>query len=109
MVFTEDNVIEIISKQSKSFERKFNNSLWNIDKMSLKEIKEWNKNNLNMIMNENLKTLWIVEIEELDKEKLTLIVDSKERKIVNTKTEKFNEDLDNEENDNEDNEENNED
>jgi len=106
MVFSEDNVIEIITKQSKTFEKKFNNSLWNIDKMNRKDIQEWNKNNQNMIMNEMLKTLWIIEIEELDKEKLTLIVDSKNEKIVNTKVEKFNEEMDNEESDNEDNEEN---
>ncbi|MFX1296538.1 MAG: hypothetical protein ACFFD2_16985 [Promethearchaeota archaeon] len=90
MVFKEDDAVEIAaaSDSVEKFENKHPNCVWNIEKMKPKATEIWIKKHPKAVANPP-KNLWIVELEELEKEKLIIVIDPLTQKIVGTSTEKL--------------------
>ena len=90
MPFTEDDAIEIAFSDDKvgKFDEKYPDAVYNIEKMSPKNTENWIKANPKADVGAKPpKNLWIVEIEELGKEKLVCILSPSSKKVLETKIE----------------------
>ena len=90
MPFTEDDAIEIAFSNDKvsEFDGKYPDAVYNIEKMSPKDTENWIKANPKADVGAKPpKNLWIVEIEELGKEKLVCILSPSSKKVLETKIE----------------------
>lgn len=104
MPFSEDDAVEIASasKEAQAFEAKHPDCVWNVEKMKPKDVEVFIKKNAklaSLITNKPTppKALWLVELEELDAEKLTIIVSPDTKKVVDAKTEKLEAEVEEEE------------
>ncbi len=95
MPFKEDDAVEIAaaSDEAEKFEKKYPNCVWNVEKMKPKATEAWIKKHPKASVapsgKEPPKNLWIVELEELEKEKLVLVISPLTKKIVHTETVKL--------------------
>jgi hypothetical protein len=94
MPFSEDDAVEIASasKEAQDFEKKHPECVWNVDKMKPKDTDAWIKKHPNVTVTTKatpLKGLWLVELEELDQEKLVIIISPDTKTVVDVKTEKL--------------------
>ncbi len=90
MPFGEDDAIEIAfsDKKVEEFDGKYPEAVYNIEKMSPKNTEAWIKANPKADVGAKPpKNLWIVEIEELAKEKLVVILSPVSKKVLETKIE----------------------
>lgn len=90
MPFDEDDAIEIAlsDKRVEDFDGKYPEAVFNIEKMSPKNTEAWIKANPKADVGKTPpKNLWIVEIEELGKEKLICILSPNSKKVLETKIE----------------------
>ena len=89
MPFDEDDAIEIAFSDPKveEFDSKYPDAVYNIEKMKPKATEAWIKANPSADVGDGVKNLWIVEIEELAKEKLVAILSPKTKKVLETKIE----------------------
>lgn len=95
MSFSADDAIEIASASSdaENFEKQYPDCVWNVEKMKPRDAEKWLKDHPKAVVAATgkaaPKVLWIVELEELDREKLILIVSPDTKKIIDTRTEKL--------------------
>lgn len=94
MPFAEDDAVEIASasEEAQAFEAKHPECVWNVDKMKPKDTEAWIKKHPNATVTTKAtppKALWLVELEELDQEKLVIIVSPDTKAVVDVKTEKL--------------------
>ncbi|HUY00649.1 MAG TPA: hypothetical protein VMV49_13905 [Candidatus Deferrimicrobium sp.] len=95
MPFIEDDAVEIASEvsEAKKFEEKYPDCVWNVEKMKPKDTEAWIKKHPKVAIapsgKEPPKSLWLVELEELEKEKLVLIISPLIKKVVDAYTEKL--------------------
>lgn len=95
MPFSEDDAVEIASASSEaqSFEKKYPDAVYNVEKMSTNDTAKWIKDHPKVAIDTQgkapLKNLWLVELEQLEQERLILIINPSTKKILDTKAEKL--------------------
>lgn len=95
MPFSEDDAVEIASATSEAekFEAKYPDCVWNVEKMKPKDTEAWIKKHPKAAIapagKDAPKNLWIVEIEELEVEKLVMVISPLTKKVVDVTTEKL--------------------
>ena len=93
--FVEDDAVEIASEVSEAqkFEDKHPECVWNVGKMKPKDTEKWIKKHPKAVVapkdKDPPKNLWFVELEELEKEKLILVISPLTKKVVDISTEKL--------------------
>ena len=90
MPFSEDDAIEIAFSDDKvgKFDEKYPEAVYNIEKMSLKNTEKWIAAHPDAKVGAKPpKNLWIVEIEEIGKEKLVCLLSPSSKKVLETKIE----------------------
>ena len=96
MPFKEDDAVEIAAENAEAskFDDKHPDCVWNVGKMKPKETEAWLKKHPKANPGKDKKglppkNLWFVELEELEKEKLTLIISPITKKVLDIKSEKL--------------------
>jgi len=94
--FTEEDAVEIAAgaSEAEEFDNKYPDCVWNVGKMKPKETEAWIKKNPKADVGKDKKgdppkNLWFVELELLEKEKLTVYISPITRKVLGTKSEKL--------------------
>jgi len=95
MPFKEDDAVEIAAgqKEADAFDNKYPDCVWNVEKMSPKDTEAWIKKHpkADIAPKDKAppKNLWVVELEELEKEKLVLVISPLTQKVLEIRTEKL--------------------
>jgi hypothetical protein len=102
MPFAEDDAVELASatKEAQEFEKKHPDCVWNVEKMKPKDTEVWIKKHPKVTVTTKPtppKALWLVEIEELDVEKMIIIISPDTKKVADISTEKLEAEVEEEE------------
>ncbi len=103
MPFSEDDAVELASatKEAQAFEAKHPDCVWNVEKMKPKDVETWIKKHPKVTGLTTKptppKALWLVEIEELDTEKLVIVISPETKKVADITTEKLEAEVEEEE------------